>query len=380
VYLPVIAFAAWMNVRQALPSPFGADVAFGALDWLVIAGHDLFFYVAKALVPIHLGVFYPLPNDGVPGLPLHFHAFAVLGAALVALCAWSFGRWRWIFFGTAWYLAAILPSALQPVLVQDPPLVAADRYFYQASLGVFFLAAFAFFAAWDRVGHAGLARGALALAAAASACALLVLARDHVRVFRDTIPLYEQTVLHHPSDAMYYRLAIEYADADRTSSAFHALELAERAPARVFFGDLFGFQMRISDLYRRNGDWAQAAAFLARAIDATPNALEPADARTPLAYRYLASLYDEAGDAARAAAARDAAASARVDPRHYFESNWLVMAPDTALAFLEARVRAAPGDAIAWYYLGRGLHLHGDDARARECLTRAKELGFPPAS
>ncbi|RIL04847.1 MAG: hypothetical protein DCC71_12505, partial [Proteobacteria bacterium] len=216
--------------------------------------------------------------------------------------------------------------------------------------------------------------GALAAAAAA---ALLAGARQHVRVFRDAIPLYEQTLRHHPSDAFYYRLAIEYADAGRTSSAFHALELAERAPYRVFFGNLFGFQMRLSDLHRRKGDFAQAAAFLARAIEATPNALEPASTATPLAYRYLASLWEEAGDSARAAAARAAAESARPDPSHYFESNWLVMAPDAALGFLERRVREAPSDAVAWYYLGRGLHLYDQDARAAECLRRAEQLGFP---
>ena len=54
------------------------------------------------------------------------------------------------------------------------------------------------------------------------------------------------------------------------------------------------------------------------------------------------------------------------------------MAPDTALPFLERRVREAPDDAGAWYYLGRGLQLQGGQAeRAAECLRRAKALGSP---
>src|SRR5215831_8868301 len=135
--------------------------------------------------------------------------------------------------------------------------------------------------------------------------------------------------------------------------------------------------MRLSDLYRRKGDAAKAAEFLARAIAASPNALEPARTSTPLAFRYLASLYDAAGDRARADEARAQAATATVDPSGYFESTWITMAPDAAFDFLERRVREAPDDAVAWYFLGRGLALEHESERAAECLRRAKELGFP---
>jgi tetratricopeptide (TPR) repeat protein len=376
VYLPAIAFTLWMTKRLSRPSPFGADFDFGALDWIAIVLHNVFFYVAKTLVPTGLGVFYPLPNGGAP-LPLVYWGFALLGVAAIGVCiaSWLRGA-RWLFFGTAWYLVTLLPNAVQPALFHDPPLVAADRYFYQSSIGLFLLAGVAFSTLWQR--RTPVLRAGAALAAVAIAAALGAAARGHVRVFRDTIPLYEQTVAHHPSAAFYDRLAIEYADADRMASAFQALDLAAGAPSQVSFGDLCGFQMRLSDLHRRKGDFARAAALLARAIDATPNAIESASAKTPLAYRYLASLWDQAGDRAKAGAARAAAETARVDPSHYFESNWLVMAPDAALQFLEQRVREAPRDAVAWYYLGRGLQLDHQPARAIECLTRAKELGFPP--
>jgi len=377
LYLPAIAFAAVMTIRLSRPSPFGAELSFGALDWIVIVGHDLFFYVAKTLVPSGLGVFYPLPNDGTPGLPLHYYAYALLGAALVAICIASWPRRRWLFFGTAWYLVTIAPNAVLPALVHDPPLVAADRYFYQSAVGLFLLVGLAVSAAARRTAGRRVARATLAGVSVAGVAVLLHVAERHVRDFRDTIPLYEETLRHYPSDAFYYRLALEYAAADRMGAAFQALEQAERAPNRVFFGNLFVDQMRISNLYRLAGDPAKAAAFLARAIDATPNAIEPASTKTPLAYRYLASLYDAAHDPARAAEARAAAESAAFDPSHYFESSWLVIAPDAALPFLEARVREAPGDAIAWYYLGRGLQLNDQPERAAECLRRAQELGLP---
>ncbi len=378
-YLPPIAFAWAMTNRLARSSPFRADIEFGGFEWVAIVGHNLFFYVAKAIAPIHLGVFYPLPNGDVPGLPAHFYAFALLAIGVVLLCIASWGRWRWVFFGSAWYLVTILPSAIQPLFFDDLPLLAADRYFYQSAIGLFLLAGIACSAGWRRLaaGSRPLRIG-VALAATAALAATWLAARQQVGAFRDVVTLYEQTVRHHPSDAIYNRLAIQYADTDRAASAFRALDLAESAPAQVEFLHLFGYRMRLSDLYRRKGEFGRAAEFLASAIESTPNAIEPQNARTPLAYRYLAYLYERAGDRARADSARASAETASVDPRSYFESNWFSMAPDAAVPFLEQRLREAPGDAVAWYYLGKGLQLQHEDQRAAECLRRARELGFEP--
>ncbi len=380
LYLPAIVFASEMTKRLSRQSPFRMDVSFDTFDWVVIIAHNVFFYVAKAIVPIHLGVFYPLPNDGRPWLPLHFYLYALLGIGLVCLSVWSFGRQRWIFFGTAFYLVTLFPSAIQAAFFHDLPLLAADRYFYQSSIGLFLLAGLGVSAAWRRLtASPHFARAGLALVAASAAGgALWLLAGQQVRAFRDTIPLYEQTVRYHPSDAFYYRLAIEYADADRMGSAFRALELAESAPDKVLFLRLFNYQMRLSDLYRRKGDFRKAADFLERAIDSTPNVIEPASTKTPLAYRYLAWLYDRAGDSVQAEGARARARQARVDRRSYFESYWFVLASDAALPFLEERVREAPEDAVAWYYLGEGYRLNKQPERAEGCRRRARSLGFPP--
>jgi protein O-mannosyl-transferase len=380
IYIPPIVFAWEMTNRLSRQSPFRMDVSFDIFDWAVIIAHNLFFYVAKTLAPIRLGVFYPLPNNGQPWLPLHFYLYALLGIALLGLCIWSFGRWRWIFFGTSFYLVTLFPSAIQAAFFHDLPLLAADRYFYQSSIALFLLVGLGVSAAWRRLAAApGWARVAVALVAfSAAAETLWPLASQQVQAFRDTIPLYEQTVRYHPSDAFYYRLAIEYADAGQMDSAFHALDQAESAPDKVCFLRVFNYQMRLSDLYRRKGDFRKAAEFLARAIDSTPNAIEPASTTTPLAFRYLAWLYDQAGDPVQAEAARALAGQAKVDPRSYFESYWFVMASDAALPFLERRVDEAPMDAVAWYYLGQGYRLNGQPARSEACLRRAQALGFPP--
>ncbi|MGH0036841.1 MAG: tetratricopeptide repeat protein [Myxococcota bacterium] len=377
LYLPPIAFTWWMTRQLARRSPFLAEYAFGAVDWTVIALHNVFFYVAKTLAPFGLGVFYPLPDDSAPWLPARFHVYALLALALIAVCLWSRTRHRIVFLGTAWYLATIAPMAIGPAFFSDMPLLAADRYAYQSGVGLFLLVGAGFSGLWRSPRPAGgAARAALAAGAAALLAGSLLLARQQVQVWRGTIPLYEQTVRHHPSDAFYYRLALAYAREDRLARAFDALERAETAPHQIFFARIFVYQMQISDLYRRKGDFLRAAELLESAIDSTPNAFEPVDTRTPLAYRYLADLYRRGGDPARADAALARAETAELVPRHYFESHWFTLAPEASRRLLERRVAEAPEDAVAWFYLGQWFRVFGEPERAEACLERAAALGL----
>ena len=70
----VVVAAAWVATRRfAARSPFATDAGLDPLEWAVVVGHNLFFYVYKTLVPARLGIFYPVPTDS---LPAHFQAFA----------------------------------------------------------------------------------------------------------------------------------------------------------------------------------------------------------------------------------------------------------------------------------------------------------------
>lgn len=379
LYVPPLLWTWAMTQRLAAKSPFHHALEFTPLEWAVIVGHNLFVYVAQAVAPLRLGVFHPLPSDG---LPWHFPVYAAASAALLALGIASYGRRRNAVLGLGWYFAAILPMAALPVLVGDIPLLAADRYFYPAGIGLFFLVGVAIDGAWRRAGTRPAARAALVLAGMAVAIALFASSARQRHQFRGDLSLYEQAVRAHPSDAFGYRLAIAYANAGQMGPALDALEAAEGARHQVFFTHLFGYQLRIADLHRRAGSPGRAAAFLRAAIASTPNFIEPVRTDTPLAWRYLADLYTRAGDRGAAAEARTRARSARVDPSSFFESHWLTTAPADARDFLERRLAEAPVDAVAWHYLGRWHALHGEPERARELYSRAEALGFslPPSA
>jgi len=324
----VVVVAAWVVTHGAAArSPFSTDAELGAFEWLVVAGHNLFFYVYKALVPTGLGIFYPVPTGT---LPIVFYVFAIATVVLVGVIAVTVRR-RQVLFGLGWYVVTILPMALLPVLMSDLPILAADRYCYQSSVGLFFGFCCALAACWDRPpAPAGVARAAIGCACAVLVVALGLRAAEHRDTWRTTTAVYEQLLRHHPSDEFYYRLAFEYDDAGATARARDALDAADAAPNRIFFSRLFYFQLRLSELYRRKGDLSRAAQYLDAAIASTPNAIEPDRADCPPALLYLAELYEQAGDPERAALARQRAAASRVVASEYVRMRFVRHAPDAA--------------------------------------------------
>jgi len=148
-----------------------------------------------------------------------------------------------------------------------------------------------------------------------------------VAKFRSTITVLEASARAWPSDDLYYRLALEYHSAGRQEDAERALDSAERATDQVFFTRVFLFQLRIAEIYRRAGRFDMAARWLERAIDSTPNVIEPVSTRCPSAYFHLADLFAAAGNAASAAQARELAERARCDGNAYLEHAIRAYAP-----------------------------------------------------
>lgn len=374
VYLPVVAFVAWVSQRPGAPNPFRIDFGFSAWEWLLLIGNNFLFYVEKTILPLQLGAFYPLPKAGA--LPAHLPALSALGAALFGLAGLAWWRsWRVVVFGLGWYLVTIAPMAAFAAFFSDIPLLAADRYYYQSAIGLLVLPAAGLLEAWRR---RPALRPLLALAAAAAVGTLCLLASSHRAAWRSTIALYEEILEHHPNDEFYYRLALEYAAVGRSHEALLAVDDAARAPSRVFFMDFLYYRMKLAGLHLLKGDLRGAADQLEAGLAATPNAFEPHDGETPLALLYLADLRERAGDAAGAARARDRASRASPDPNHYFETLWIQTLPAEAARFLGNRVAAHPDDAEAWFVFGMTAELAGDAREARARIDRALELGYRP--
>lgn len=370
-FVPALVGFFVISRSSASPNPFVQDYGFSGVEWLGIVGHNLFFYVAKTLVPIGQAVFYPLPAAGA--LPGYFYLFGALAALSIAATVWCWWHgYKQVFAGLAWYWVTILPMAIVLFFFSDLPLLAADRYHYQSSIGLFWAAGVGASALW-RTRPAQ--RKVLAAAGLAVLCGLVVLASQHRYTFRNTIALYEQLLEHQPSDEFAYRLALEHAGAGRMELAFASLELAERAPHKIFYTKFLYYQLRLSELYLRKGDFAKAADHIEAGLASVPNPYEPGGAPDPLAYRVVADLRERAGDPVGAGEALARAASVPPDRGHYFLRYWIRFSPEAAGEFLQRRAAANPEDGLAWFQLATHATLTGDAENGRRYLERAKQTG-----
>ncbi len=375
-YVPPGLLAVWAFVAYDAPNPFRTDFGFDLGEWVLITGHNFFYYVVKTAWPTGLAAFHPLPAAGA--LPGTFALYALGALALLGVTGLAIARgWRVSGFGLAWYLVTLAPNALYAAFFSDLPILVADRYFYQSAIGLLLLPSAAVLALWrGRPGWRPLAvvlagAGVLSLAAAAA---------EHRRDWRSNVAIYRGILDEHPNDEFFYRLALAHHEAGRREEAFRALDAAATAPSKIFYLDFLYYRLALARVLLDKGDPGAAAEQVEAALAATPNAYEPFDARTPLAYAWLADLRERAGDRAGAARARSAAAAAAVDPQHGFEETWLRTLPDEADRFLRRRTRADPADGAAWFGLGIRAELAGRDALARSHYARAAARGYPPGS
>jgi len=143
-------------------------------------------YLWKALIPLDLAVYYPLPNG-----PLAWSTVIGAGALLVAISAAALTqlrRYPFLFVGWAWYLGTLIPMI---GIVQIGTQQMADRYTYFPLIGPFFAIVWLISELVPAV-----ARRAQVLTAAAvtTLTALAALTFLQVGYWQDTIVLFRHTV------------------------------------------------------------------------------------------------------------------------------------------------------------------------------------------
>lgn len=105
---------------------------FGWADRLLLVSHNLWFYLIKAMAPLHLSAFYFYP----PTISfIHWLALAGIVVLITGIIRIKSGR-KEIIFGSLFFLAALLP-VLQIIPVGGA--IAADRYTYLPYIGLFFI-------------------------------------------------------------------------------------------------------------------------------------------------------------------------------------------------------------------------------------------------
>jgi Tfp pilus assembly protein PilF len=193
--------------------------AFVLWERLFFAAYTLVFYVAKLVVPVGLSAYYPYPARVNGHMPLVFF-LSPLVVATVAWLAWRLRSYRRVLlFGGLIFIIHIF-LVLKIVPIDD--VIAADRYMYLPSIGLFLVAGEAC-RRWSR-------RAAMSVAALAGVLVvgLAVVSYGRSEAWQDNRRFYGEIIARYPTAAVAYsnRGASLIRDANDPRSALPDLDRA----------------------------------------------------------------------------------------------------------------------------------------------------------
>ena len=316
-------------------------------------------YVAKALWPSGLAVFYPHPGRALP--------VAQVAGATLLLAAVSVGvlgalrRRPYLGVGWLWFAVGLLPVI---GLVQVGQAAMADRYTYLPLIGL------ALMAAWGAREAAARRRArqrAAAVLGAAVVVALALVTAQQVRTWRSSVTLLEHalrvTELNHVA---HTNLGLALAGDDRLDEAaahlLAAIRITPSAPiANGLLAEVRVQQGRFGDARRRYGAALRSEPEKVRWLAGLANVLLQLEQ------------FDRAESKFRAALAIEPSAAG------LHAGLGLVLLQrgedEAAIASFEEALRLEPGRAPAHGQLGRALQRAGRDAEAVAAYRNALRLG-----
>jgi len=142
-------------------------------------------YLKKMVWPSDLAIFYPHPGDTLSTLAV---ALAILVLAGVSLGVWRGRKSRYLVVGWLWFLGTLVPVS---GLIQVGGQAMADRHTYIPAIGIFIMLIWgvAELAPAVRLPTAWLATASLGLI-----LSLMVLTRQQVGYWKDSITLFEHSI------------------------------------------------------------------------------------------------------------------------------------------------------------------------------------------
>ncbi|HRZ86878.1 MAG TPA: tetratricopeptide repeat protein [bacterium] len=140
--IPFIVLAAVFTIVTTLiHHPEGgitlkSEYSYSFVRSVFVAGHALIFYLWKSLYPADLSCLYPYPPTIESAIPFAYLISPVIAAAIAGIFLWRCSSDRRLLFGFFFFLITIGPL-LQ--IVPTTWTVAADRYMYLPSVGLFYI-------------------------------------------------------------------------------------------------------------------------------------------------------------------------------------------------------------------------------------------------
>ena len=215
-------------------------------------------YLADAVAPFTLAVFYPHPGNAWP-LWRTLSAGLLLALATAVVLAQR-GRRPYLATGWFWYLGTLVPVI---GLLQVGQQARADRYTYLPLTGVFLMAAWG---AGELAERRPRWLRPLIAAAAVALCSFSAVSADLTVSWKDEVSLFTRAARNAPGNWMaHYNLGVHFQERGQAEAAIaHYLEAVAIRP------DYDKALNNLGVLVAARGDSAAALAYYRRAIAASP--------------------------------------------------------------------------------------------------------------
>lgn len=196
IYFSISLFFGWLAVHsQDTQGGIRSYPQFNVLHRVLLASYGFVHYLWKMVLPEGLSAVYPYPLlDDSNSLPFKFNIAPAFLLGIIGLSLASLRYSRTLVFGVLGYAICILP-VLQILPVGEA--IAADRYFYVASIPLFIGVAW-FIERFFRTDQQVILIGAIVFAVAVCGY-LFIRTQEQVMVWANDLTLFSNAITHEPT-------------------------------------------------------------------------------------------------------------------------------------------------------------------------------------
>ncbi|HNW98750.1 MAG TPA: tetratricopeptide repeat protein [Bacteroidales bacterium] len=197
-------------------------------DRFFLACYSLFFYLYKMFLPLNLAVIHPYPYKVSNSLPMIYIISPVIILLITGAVIYSAKKGKKIIFGFLFFFFNVL-QVLQILSVGSA--IAADRYFYISSIGLFYIMGESFREVMENVKYKKYKQIGIVIMFIII-FVLSFLTFNQTKVWKNSKELWTQMISVYPKNELaYYNRGVYYLDAKKTDLAYSDFSYAiERNP------------------------------------------------------------------------------------------------------------------------------------------------------
>lgn len=333
---------------------------------IFIAGRNLLFYLLKLALPVRLSALYPYPNLSGSALPWLFYISPLIVIVLIMIVIYGNRRSRKILFGSIFFLLNIVTVIGIIPLAGDA--IAADRYTYIPSIGIFFIVAAGFYYLYKKKNiHAGFKKHFLLLIMIAVLGTFSILTWQRCKVWKDDMSLWQDVLSKYPSSVAYNGRGLAFYEIKQYDAA-----VSDFIQALKLDPDFATAYYNRGNAYDARKDYGKAIADYSKAIGYKPEYAK--------AYNNRGLTYGRVGKFKKAI--NDFTQAVRIDPTYAKAYNNRGMMygrlgeKESAISDFTRAVRLDPDYAKAYYNRAITYFVTGEYVKALEDVNRSKEMGY----